>query len=165
MSATTRVPSTATEVRRRNQELDQALLEVAAELDPALLHHAPADGGWSAAQVMAHLREFPQFFAGELSRWLEDRGAVVGRTHEHWRRLAAVAPARTAGTDHEALLAGMRCAFSELGFALERLRDADLTATTINVKYGAEPLTAFLERYVLGHKEGHLAQLRALKEE
>jgi hypothetical protein len=31
------------------------------------------------------------------------------------------------------------------------------------VKYGAEPLTAFLERYIVGHKSGHLEQIRALQ--
>jgi hypothetical protein len=29
------------------------------------------------------------------------------------------------------------------------------------VKYGPEPLSAFLDRYVTGHKAGHLDQLRA----
>jgi hypothetical protein len=30
------------------------------------------------------------------------------------------------------------------------------------VKYGAEPLAAFLDRYVIAHKAGHLDQIRAL---
>ena len=56
----------------------------------------------------------------------------------------------------------MRSAFTELAAALELLVDDDVEAKTENVKYGPEPLTAFLDRYVIGHKAGHLDQLRAL---
>jgi hypothetical protein len=157
-----RTGASAAEVRERNAELDVELMEVAAGFDAAGLAAAAPDGGWSAAQVMAHLGEFPHFFAGELRRWYEDRDAVVGRTHEHPVRLAAVAPGSAAGAGRDALLEGMRSAFSTLAAALEPLQDADLTAATNNVRYGVEPLSAFLDRYVLGHKEGHLAQLRAL---
>ncbi len=54
----------------------------------------------------------------------------------------------------------MREALADLAGALRPLVDADLTAGTVNVKYGDEPLTAFLDRYVLGHKAGHVEQLR-----
>ncbi|HEV7688461.1 MAG TPA: hypothetical protein VGQ80_17930, partial [Acidimicrobiia bacterium] len=60
------------------------------------------------------------------------------------------------------LVAGMRNAFAELAAALEALSDDDVEAKTENVKYGPEPLTAFFDRYVIGHKAGHLDQLRAL---
>jgi hypothetical protein len=62
------------------------------------------------------------------------------------------------------LIAGMHSAFTELAAELDKLRDEDIDAKTENVKYGPEPLTAFFDRYVLGHKAGHLDQLRALAE-
>jgi hypothetical protein len=149
---------TADEVRAENARLDEALLAEAGALDPARLTDAP-DGEWSAAQVLAHLGEFPRFFAGELRRWYDDRSAVIGRTMEHPVRLAAVeSPADALGE----LVAGMRAAFAELAVALEALSDDDIEAKTENVKYGPEPLTAFFDRYVTGHKAGHLDQLRAL---
>ena len=149
---------TADEVRAENARLDEALLAEAGALDPARLTDAP-DGEWSAAQVLAHLGEFPRFFAGELRRWYDDRSAVIGRTMEHPVRLAAVeSPADALGE----LVAGMRAAFAELAAALEALSDDDVEAKTENVKYGPEPLTAFFDRYVTGHKAGHLDQLRAL---
>ncbi|MDQ1499009.1 MAG: hypothetical protein QOI86_2349, partial [Actinomycetota bacterium] len=84
---------------------------------------------------------------------------VIGRTMEHPVRLAAVeSPADALGE----LVAGMRAAFAELAAALEALSDDDVEAKTENVKYGPEPLTAFFDRYVIGHKAGHLDQLRAL---
>ena len=92
----------AEKVRRENRFLDEELLAEAEMFDPQLLHEAP-DGEWSAAQVLAHLGEFPRFFAGELQRWRDDPTAVVGRTHEHPVRLAAVSSPTQALSD---LMAG-----------------------------------------------------------
>ena len=149
---------TADEVRNENARLDEALLAEAEAFDPARLTNTP-EGEWSAAQVLAHLGEFPRFFAGELRRWHDDPSAVIGRTMEHPVRLAAVeSPADAIGE----LVAGMRAAFAEMAAALELLGDFDVEAKTENVKYGPEPLSAFFDRYVIGHKAGHLDQLRAL---
>ena len=148
----------AEKVRRGNRFLDEELLAEAEMFDPQLLHEAP-DGEWSAAQVLAHLGEFPRFFAGELQRWRDDPTAVVGRTHEHPVRLAAVSSPTQALSD---LMAGMRSAFADLARVLDTLSADDVDAKTENVKYGPEPLSAFLDRYVISHKAGHLEQLRAL---
>ena len=148
----------AEEVRVHNRFLDEELLAEAEMFDPQLLHEAP-DGEWSAAQVLAHLGEFPRFFAGELQRWRDDPTAVVGRTHEHPVRLAAVSSPTQALSD---LMAGMRSAFADLARVLDTLSADDVDAKTENVKYGPEPLSAFLDRYVISHKAGHLEQLRAL---
>lgn len=150
---------TADEVRAENARLDAALLEEAQRFDPQRLTAAP-EGEWSAAQVMAHLGEFPRFFAGELRRWHDDPSAVIGRTMEHPVRLAAIGSPADALDE---LLAGMRAAFAEMAAALELLSDDDVEAKTENVKYGTEPLTAFFDRYVIGHKAGHLDQLRSLR--
>jgi hypothetical protein len=150
---------TADDVRTENARLDEALLAEAQAFDPDRLGDAP-EGEWSAAQVMAHLGEFPRFFAGELRRWHDDPAAVIGRTMEHPVRLAAIdSPAETL----DDLVSGMRAAFAELAGALELLGDDDIDAKTQNVKYGPEPLTAFFDRYVIGHKAGHLDQLRSLR--
>jgi hypothetical protein len=149
----------AEEIKARNRFYDEELLAEADLFDPDRLHEAP-DGEWSAAQVLAHLGEFPRFFAGELQRWRDDPTAVVGRTHEHPARLAAVeSPTDTLSE----LMAAMRSAFAELARALNTLSDDEVQAKTENVKYGPEPLAAFFDRYVISHKAGHLEQLRALK--
>jgi len=148
----------AEKVRRENRFLDEELLAEAEMFDHQLLHEAP-DGEWSAAQVLAHLGEFPRFFAGELQRWRDDPTAVVGRTHEHPVRLAAVSSPTQALSE---LMAGMRSAFADLARVLDTLSADDVDAKTENVKYGPEPLSAFLDRYVISHKAGHLEQLRAL---
>lgn len=150
---------TADELRSRNRRLDEDLLEAASSVDPAHLHFAP-DGEWTLAQVLAHLGEFPRFFAGELARWRNDPGAVIGRTHEHPARLAAVADP---SGQRDELVAAARQSMAVLAQALESLADADIEAPTQNVKYGPEPLSAFLDRYVVGHKAGHLDQIGALQ--
>ena len=149
----------AREIRAENARLNEELLAEAEAFDPQGLLDAP-EGEWSAAQVMAHLAEFPRFFAGELRRWRDDPSAVIGRTHEHPIRLAAVeSPAEIL----DELVTGMRVAFAELDRELELLTDNDVEAKTENVKYGPEPLSAFFDRYVIGHKAGHLDQLRSLR--
>lgn len=151
----------AAEVVAANEELDRLLLE---ELERADLARPPrADGEWAAAEVAAHLAEFPHFFASEIERWRSDPGVAVGRTHDDEGRLAAVAAAWS--DDPSRLRSRVREAFSVLGAALQQLSDADITAATHNVKYGEEPLSAFLDRYVVSHKAGHLEQLRALASE
>src|SRR5213593_1061671 len=112
----------ADELRAENSRLDEALLAEAEAFDPARLTEAPKEE-WSAAQVLAHLGEFPRFFAGELRRWRDDPSAVIGRTHEHPVRLAAVeSPAEVLGE----LVAAMRSAFAELAAELELLGDDDV---------------------------------------
>ena len=148
----------ADELRAENSRLDEALLAEAEAFDPTRLTEAP-EGEWSAAQVLAHLGEFPRFFAGELRRWRDDPAALIGRTHEHPVRLAAVESPVDVLSE---LVAAMRSAFAELAAELELLGDDDVDAKSENVKYGPEPLTAFFDRYVIAHKAGHLDQLRAL---
>ncbi|MDQ1669934.1 MAG: hypothetical protein QOE40_1995 [Actinomycetota bacterium] len=148
----------ADEVRTVNAELDAALLTTAEQVSPQNLHDVPAEGEWSAAQVLAHLGEFPHFFAAELRRWRADPSAVIGRTHDHPARLAAVGDP---GDRLDAARAAVGEAFADLADALAALEDQDVTAPTQNVKYGEEPLAAFLDRYVIGHKQGHVEQLRA----
>lgn len=148
---------TADQVRVDNADLDGRLLALGRELDGDLLAAHDDDRSWSAAQVLAHLGEFPRFFAGDLRRLLADPAQPVGRTVEHDERLAAVAAAE--GKSLPELILAMEGAFAELAETLRGLDDHHLGSMTQNRKYGAEPLTTFLDRYVLGHKRGHLNQL------
>ncbi|MFC7550768.1 maleylpyruvate isomerase N-terminal domain-containing protein [Plantactinospora sp. GCM10030261] len=148
-------------LRSRNETLDGLVATTMDLIDPARLHELePKPAGeeaWSAAMVLAHLGEFPWFFAGELRRFLADPAAPVGRTHEHPERLAAVAAAR--GRSYEQLRAGVTAAAAELAAVLRELDDRQLVMTTNNRRYGPEPLTAFLDRYVIRHKQEHVNQL------
>jgi uncharacterized damage-inducible protein DinB len=147
----------AEDVRRINAGLDAQLIERIERIEPDQLNLDPKNGEWPLAQNLAHIGEFPRYFAADLRRWLADDSAEVGRTHEEANRLQAIesAPAR----DPAELKDDVREAFSELTSALESLEDADLERTMQNRKYGPEPLTKFLDRYILGHKAAHVRQL------
>lgn len=155
------VPSSAAELRRLNALLDNSLLQLLRRTTPTVGGRA-AGAEWSVQQVAAHLSEFPRYFANDLRRWQSDRAAVVGRTHEHPQRLAAVNDPSVHERDVESQVASVQSALEELAAALAQLSDDDLTAPTVNAKYGQEPLSAFLDRYVITHKRGHVAQLDGL---
>lgn len=158
MSNQTGPPMTAAAVRARNTELDAELTRLARRVTPDRLHVTPADGEWTPAEILAHLAEFPLFFAGDLARQLLAEGAEVGRTHEHPGRNRAIDSAPDRGLDD--LMASLSSALRELAKTLEQLEDWHLERIGNNRKYGPEPLATFLDRYILGHKAGHVAQLR-----
>lgn len=155
-------PTTADEVRGLNASLDADLRALASKVPAEALGRDPGGDEWTVAQLLGHLGEFPRFFATDLAAWLNDPSVQVGRTMEHPARLAAVEEAERADIDR--LRAEMGEAFDQLASVLEDLEDHHLTAETQNRKYGTEPLTAFLDRYVLGHKAAHIDQLRATLE-
>lgn len=150
--------ASADAVRRRNSELDTALRALVDEIRADELHVDPQNGEWTLAENLAHIGEFPRFFRPQLQSCLREDGAVVGRTHEHEGRLAAVAAAPE--RDLADLRGGVDDALVELADALDELRDEHLVVVTENAKYGPEPLTAFLDRYIVGHKAAHVSQLR-----
>jgi uncharacterized damage-inducible protein DinB len=149
---------TADEVRARNAALDGELRALAAAVPAEALGRDPGGDEWTVAQLLAHLGEFPRFFADDLGAWLDDPDADVGRTVEHPARLAAVADAQRA--DLAGLRAGIDAAFAALAATLERLEDGHVRATMRNRRYGEEPFAAYLDRYLLGHKQAHVEQLR-----
>lgn len=154
-------PRTAQELRRVNSELDAALLRLVTSSSQVAMH-TPVEPEWSVLQVVVHLGEFPHFFAKDLRRWQRDRSAVMGRTHEHPARLAAVAETHAAQMGLDSLTARAHAALADLAESLGGLTDEDLHADTINMKYGDEPLSAFLDRYVIEHERGRRAQLERL---
>lgn len=147
----------ADQVRADNADLDRRLLTLSRNLHIGLLTASDDDESWSAAQILAHLGEFPRFFAADLRLMFADPAQPVGRTIEHDERLAAVAAAE--GRSLTELIRGLEDAFADMADALDGLGDDHVAGMTQNRKYGTEPMTAFLDRYVIGHKRGHLNQL------
>lgn len=148
-------------LRLRNGDLDRQLLDLVAQVSEGRLHTDPGDGEWSLAENLAHIAEFPRFFARELAAMLRadvDENVEVGRTHEHPDRVEAVAAA--AGKNRHQLADAVVTALDEMADTLRHVSDDDLRRVFTNRKYGEEPLIAYLERYVLGHKSAHVDQLR-----
>lgn len=146
-------------LRARNAWLDAQLIELVDVVTDDQLPVRPDPQEWTLAENLAHIAEFPRYFARQLRGWLDSGRVVMGRVAEHSAdRNDAIARAtgRTVRTFREDIIES----FAALGRELDRLTDADLDRSVRNVKYGDEPLTSYLNRYVVGHKEAHLAQLR-----
>lgn len=153
-------PTSAADVLEQNAALDREILD--REYPAAMIRMQPPardddPDPWTAAEQLSHIAEFQRFFSGQLEAWLEDPAVEIGRTHEHAERLAAIEAA--AGRSPAELVDDVRSASESLAATLAKLEDDHLTADTNNVKYGSEPLTSFLGRYVVGHKRAHVKQL------
>ncbi len=151
-------PRTADAIRARNAALDAELRATVADLPAGRLHADPGGGEWTLAEQLGHIAEFPRFFAPDLIRQLREEHPTIGRTSDHPGRNAAVAAAR--GRTLPDLQAELDASLDRLAAALEEVRDEHLGRIARNRKYGPEPLSAFLDRYVIGHKAGHIKQLR-----
>lgn len=151
--------TSADELRGRNRDLDRQLRELVATVPDERLRDAAGAGEWTLAENLAHIGEFPRYFAREITRMVAaDADVEVGRTHEHPERNEAIAAAE--GKDRGQLSAAIDAALDEMANALGLVSDDDLRRVFTNRKYGQEPLTAYLQRYVLGHKAAHVDQLR-----
>jgi hypothetical protein len=157
VSADISIPDTAAGIRRLNTELDQKLIDLARSVDANELLVDPLDGEWTVAQNLAHIGEFPTFFAVDLGRWIDDPTVVVGRTHDHPVRNDAIAAADSQALTE--LVGRVERSLATLAGVLERLEDHHLDVPMRNVKYGDESIADYLRRYVLGHKAAHIDQL------
>jgi hypothetical protein len=128
---------------------------------------APADtdeAEWDAGQVLAHLVDACQFWLGEIERIVDadamGRGPVgIGRTPGD--------PSRTVPIERDRYLPGRElCARLEstLERALRRcreLRAEERSATCVHPALGPMTVDLLIADRLIGHLEGHVAQLEA----
>jgi len=144
-------------VQRDNAALDDELTALAAQVTPETLHASQGAVRWTFAEQLAHIAEFPRFFAADLAEWLAN-GGPVGRALDHPARLAAVAAAPARSLDE--LRRDLPPAFAALADVLTRLTSHHLASRMDTRRYGSEPCANYVSRYVIGHKRKHVAQLR-----
>lgn len=150
-------------LREHNARLDLEITELVDVLTDYHLGSRPDPDEWTLAENLAHMAEFPRYFARQLDEWLDSGRTLMGRVAEHSAdRNDAIA--RAADLTMHRFREDILASFALLAAVLGRLTDDDLDRTVRNVKYGDEPLTSYLSRYMLGHKQAHLAQLRRTAE-
>lgn len=155
--------TTADEVRALNCALDAELLSM---IEGVTEYELRVDAGdeWSIDKNLGHIAEFPRYFARQLRQWLAGERIVLGRVAEYSAdRNDAVVRSKNRPLDE--LVREARESFRQLSDVLEQLQDEHLDSMITNVKYGEERLSAFLDRYILGHKTAHVHQLRAAIED
>lgn len=160
MSEPSPVPGTAVGIRTLNHLLDAQLMALASEVSDDELFVDPQDGEWNLAQNLAHIGEFPAYFAADLDRWIAAPETTVGRTHDNDVRNAAVDGVGGDRPSGDELRATMGRVFAEMAAVLDKLEDRHLDVPMNNVKYGTEALCDYFGRYVTGHKAAHVDQLR-----
>lgn len=154
-----RLCASAAVVRRYNAKIDEDLLALAHRVPESSLHDEFSDRPRTLAQQLGHLAEFPIFFGAQLEAWLDRRRVVVGRTAGE----ADLNDALTRATELRLapLLAWLEGALKKFDGTLGRLHDEHLRAVTHNVEFGREPLTSYLDRYIVAHKLAHAGELEA----
>lgn len=149
----------ADEVRRWNAVLDADLAALCQRIPERHLHDEFSDHGRTLAQQLGHLAEFHAYFATQLDDWLGRERLVAGRVADNADLEDALL--RATVTRLDPLLRDVRASVQALADVLDRLADGHLTATIYDIVQGREPLTAFLDRYVIAHKARHAHELAA----
>jgi len=136
------------------------LIAEAERLPPALVTWRPAEGVWSAMEILCHVDEFVPYWTGQTLQIVREPNRPWGRTHTDTARLDAVgrADARTLADVVTSLRNGSR----ESCDRLRALSDADLDAeaTSTNPRWGQKPASFVVEDLIVGHVEKHIGQIR-----
>ncbi|MBA2315005.1 MAG: hypothetical protein H0V87_06425 [Chloroflexi bacterium] len=146
------------DIRRRLDEVAPAPL-------PAGLTD-PDPGGeerWEAAQVWAHMAEFVGYWHDQLRSVIaEYAGDPVpfGRTKRDAARIAAIELGRHEPVDE--LARRTREALAAVTGDLAGLSTAEWKAAGLHETVGVMDLEAIVERFIVGHMEEHLDQLKGL---
>lgn len=147
------------------QQVEQAYNELQALLDGPLsalyaekLYQTPEENTWSVMENLAHIVEFLPYWAGEITRLVEEPGRPFGRTIGDPARLAFL---REHG--HDSLVqirAALPASYAHLDQVLSSLNDSDLARTGLHPRYGEQTLAWFIDEFVTRHLHNHVVQIR-----
>ena len=127
-------------------------------LPPEAFHRRPGPNEWSAAEVTGHVSEAPVTFATHAHRVAETPGAAVGRPPEDPDRLAAVARLGDAGPTEGARL--VRQGIREACEVLRSIPADGWQARGTHPRLGEPTVASMVQKSILEHLRGHLAQAR-----
>jgi len=119
---------------------------------------------WGPREVLAHVAEVLPFWLGELERVLDGTAGgppvPFGRTADDPMRIGALARDRTLPI--RVLFARIDGGLRDWADRLGSLTDDARDRIGVHPTLGVMPATEILERFVLGHTEGHVAQLESI---
>ena len=119
------------------------------------------EASWGPREVLAHVEEMLPFWLGEMERVIDGDGATpvpFGRTADDPIRIGFIERDRSLPLRvlFGRIDAGLR-AWEE---RIPTLSDAESAHVGVHPRLGEMPAPAILERFVMGHAEDHLTQLR-----
>jgi DinB family protein len=130
---------------------------------PWPLHTVEEGGGpeseWGPTEVLAHVAEMLQFWLGEIERVLDDAPEPVpfGRTVADRVRVLTIERDRT--LPPRELVDRIKATVERYARRLDGLGAAELARRGRHPTVGEINVNGILERFVVGHAEGHVAQL------
>lgn len=120
---------------------------------------AEPEAHWGPREVLAHCEEMLPYWIGEIERILSGpEPAPYGRVQTDELRIAIIE--RDRSLPIRELLARIEDGAARYGRRLPELTAADIARRGRHPTLGEQTIEQVLERTVVGHMEGHLAQLR-----
>ena len=120
---------------------------------------AEPEAHWGPREVLAHCAEMLPYWIGEIERILAGpEPAPYGRVQTDELRIAIIE--RDRSLPIRELLARIEDGAARYGRRLPELTAADIARRGLHPTLGGQTIEEVLERTVVGHMEGHLAQLR-----
>jgi len=132
----------------------------------AELHGTEAEASWGPPELLAHLEEMLPFWLGEVERILDGpaigEGSPVpfGRVASDTIRIGVIGRDRTVPLRE--LFARVRADGARVASRMRELSDDDAGRRGLHQSRGEFTVAELFERFVTGHLEEHVVQLRAI---
>lgn len=121
------------------------------------------EASWGPREVLAHVEEMLPFWLGEMERIIDGPGAgptPFGRTADDQVRIGILV--RDRGLPLRVLFGRIDSGLAAWADRLPSVRDADRARVGLHPRLGEMPAGDILERFVIGHAEDHVRQLREI---
>ncbi len=129
----------------------------------AELYGTEAEASWGPPELLAHLDEMLPFWLGEVERILEgEPGTPIpfGRVASDSVRIGIIGRDRTVPLRE--LFARLSADGARVARRMRELSDADAAREGLHQVRGVIPVATLFERFVTGHLEEHVSQLREI---
>ena len=119
------------------------------------------EASWGPREVLAHVEEMLPYWLGELERVVDGpSGVAFGRIAENDIRIGLIERERTLPL--RVLFDRIDAGLATWAVRCANLTDAELASVGTHPSAGELAVAAMPERFILGHIEGHIAQLEEI---
>jgi hypothetical protein len=131
---------------------------------PLTAEYGPGpESSWGPREVLAHVAEMLPYWMGEIERILDGPGGEAvpfGRTEADPVRIALIGRDRTMPARE--LLSRIASEAGRIETRVRQLSDADAAREGLHATRGPIAVAEIVERFQVGHLEGHVEQLREI---
>ena len=130
---------------------------------PAELYGTEAEASWGPHETLAHLEEMLPYWLGEVERIIDapaDAPVQFGRTAEDAVRIGVIG--RDRALPLRELLDRVEVYAARVARRMRTLTDAEAELSGVHPTRGPFAVAALFERFVTGHIEEHVVQLRGI---